>query len=274
MKKSYILLALAMVAALSMVSCKNNKKAQEPTQEEVEQMKQALTDTVLAWIDKFADVYCCAYENGVMLRGFELTEQEKLIKPDYLLDPAQVNNLVTRNQKICALAIYLVENDVRKIYDMPLDETNEAIAKLVADLNYPIEYDGNEIKDRSLSDRIKAEYNSCKENGTVSDFWVFQEAFGTELNYLIAQNPDLIFNRITDEQWQANVSRIRSCGEVITYIADYDEELAAFRTYMNKYRVSSSNEEWEKINATKESAKQFRIANKDNYSARRKALLQ
>jgi len=57
MKNTHILIAVAMVAALSMVSCKNNKKAesQEPTQEEVQEMKQALADSVLAEIDAIAE---------------------------------------------------------------------------------------------------------------------------------------------------------------------------------------------------------------------------
>ncbi len=108
MIKNNILIALAMLAVLTMVSCKNNNKkaqSQDPTQEEVQEMKQALADSVLAEIDAFVDEYIDASSKSFKIRDLELTENEKSVRPDYLLDPSVANNLVTRSQKINALVI-------------------------------------------------------------------------------------------------------------------------------------------------------------------------
>jgi len=278
MKKSYILITMAIIAALSMVSCKNNnnnKKAQsqEPTREEVQEMKQALADTVLAEIDAIADKYLTATLNGIHFGDFELTENEKLIKPDYLLDPSVVSNLVTKTQKVNALAILSVESIIRRLYDMPLDDAKEVVAKLAMDINHPIDIDCYNGK-TPRSERIKMEYEKCKEKGDVSYFWQFHYAIYCEMACLLAQDPHLFFSKITEEQYEFFHQRFLHLIKAMETLAQYDEEMATLNEFRNKTRLSSSREEWEKNNSTLESAKQFRIANKDKFIARRNALLQ
>jgi len=84
-----------------MVSCKNNNKktqSKNPSQEEVQEMKQALADSVLAEIDAFADQYSDAASKAFRLQAMELTDDEKQVKPDYLLDPSLVSKFVTKSQ--------------------------------------------------------------------------------------------------------------------------------------------------------------------------------
>jgi len=280
MKKSYVLIALAVVAALSMVGCKNNNKkaqsqeaVQEPTQEEVQKMKQALTDTVLAQIDAFAEEYITASGNSFTFRGLELTEDEKLNKPDYLLDPSVANNLVTKTQKVNALAFYLVDYGVRMLYDMPTEEAKEAITKLAMDVNYPIDTDHMQVGN-NLAEVTKSHYEKCKERGELALFWQFHNAMIKETYYIIVQNPELFFSKITEEQWQQYIKRTNEKNEALRKLAKYDEEMAAVLDIFNKTRTVSSDEEKAKRTASIETHKRYLIADKDKHIANRNILLQ
>jgi len=134
MKRTLTLIALVAICCAMMVSCKNTKTT-EPTPEEIQAQKVALADSVLAEIDAFADEYMLASDNAFFIADYELTEEEKLVKPDYLLEPSFANTLVTKSQKVNALAFYLADIQVRKLYDMPMEEAKEVIAKLAIELN-------------------------------------------------------------------------------------------------------------------------------------------
>jgi len=274
MKKSYILIALAMVAALSVVSCKcSSNKSQEPTQEEVQEMKQALADSVLAEIDEIAERYWDAQGKSSIIQSTILTDEQKMIKPDYLLDPSVANTLVTKSQKINALAISVVDIAVCKVYDMPYEELQEAAAKLAADLNVPFDVqfsNGN----APLSEKIKATYNACKERGEVSLFWQFENAGIYETNYIISQSPEVYLGKITDEQWQAFYKARHARLDAVAKLAKYDEEMALLAEFSNNNKVKASIEDKNRKNQSIEFAKHFYSANKDKYATKRNALLQ
>lgn len=274
MKKSYILIALAMVAAFTMVSCKNNSKNQEPTQGEVQGMKQALADSVLAQIDALMDEYNNASINTFYFKDMILTDKEKLVKPDYLLDPAVADTLLTNTQKVSALAFYIADLQVRKIYDMPMEEAKAVIAKLAAELNHAV--DTNTLFDLNVpsSEKIKANYEKCRENGDLTPFWQFQNAMLVEVSYIITQNPELFFSKITDEQWENFKKKIHIKSYALGTLAQYDEEMAQILDFVIKYVPFSSEGESKAINSSRESAKKYRIENKDKFVARRNALLQ
>jgi len=255
-----------------MASCKNNKTT-EPTPEEIQAQKVALADSVLAQIDAFASEYITSYENGVRLHTFELTETEKLIKPDYLLDPKAANTFATKSQKVNALAIYIVDYGVRKIYEMPLEEAKEAIAKLAVDVNFPFDTDQYEAN-APLSERIKAEYKECKERGDLAYFWQFENAIIKETYYIIVQNPELFFNKITEEQWQEYIKATNKKNAAMRELAKYDEEMADVLEIFNRYRVPSSDEDKARVTASFETCKQHIIADKDKFIANRNVLLQ
>jgi len=254
-----------------MASCKNTKTT-EPTPEEVQQQKVALADSVLSYMDTLADLYFDAASNSFMLKSMELTDAEKMVKPDYLLDPSVANTCVTKSQKINALAIYSVDNSVRKIFGLPCEEVKEVITKLAAEVNHPIDMDLF-MSDFPTSEIVKREYEICKERGDLAYFWQFQFAIIAETSYVIVNNPELFFSRITEEQWQAYRSRTEAIVKAVSELAQYDEEMAALEDFRIKSRITSK-EEWEKSNVSLESAIQFRISNRDKYIARRNALLQ
>jgi len=274
MKRTLTLFACVAVCCAMMVSCKN-RKITEPTSEEIQAQKVALADSVLAEIDNYVDEFITDYGNcyGLRAASFELTEAEKLVKPDYLLEPSMVNEFVTKTQKANALTIYIVELGVREMYGMPLDETKEAITKLAIDVNFPFDADQYEA-DVPLSERIKAEYEKCKESGDVAFFWQFQSVITLETGYIVSQNPVLFFNKITEEQWQAYVKMVNETNNVMRELAKYDKEMADVLEMFNQNRLVPSDGEWAMINTSIESAKQFNLAQKDKFIAKRDALLQ
>jgi len=273
MKRTFQFLALVAISSAMMVSCKNNKTT-EPTPEEIQAQKVALADSVLAQIDAFANNFIDASTRSFDFVSFELTEEEKLVKPDYLLEPEDANKFVTKSQKVNALAIYIVDLPIRKMYDMPMDETKGVIAKLAAELNHPLTPDDVFDFDVSMSEKVKKEYEVCKERGELAYFWQFHNAILIEIAYVIGQNPELFFSKITEEQWQAFMKRTNEENYAMRELAKYDEEMADVLEIFNKNRVVSSDEEKAKVSASIESEKQFRLANNDKFIAYRNVLLQ
>ena len=275
MKKYYLFIALAMVAAMS-VSCKNNKKTEnnEATEKVVEAAKTILADDVLAKIDEIAKSYIESIEEISFSNIISslLTAEEKLIKPDYLLDPAVANTLVTKTQKVNALAILLEENEIRRAYEMPVEEANEAIARLTAEVGNSLSVDNPDKK--TTSERVSERYNNCKENGELALFWQFQFAVQCELRYLISQNPDMFFRNISEEQFQAFGEQFLTCRDVVETLAEYDPEVKlAWDTY-SKFRDSYPDESARhEAYKTAEVAKKTYASKKEAFAARRAEML-
>ncbi len=264
-----------MVAAMT-VSCKNNKKAEnnEADAEVVEAAKTILADDVLAKIDELAKSYAeNAGENSFSsIISSHLTAEEKLIKPDYLLDPAVANTLVTKTQKVNALAILVAENEIRRAYGMPIEESKEAIARLIAEIGSSLSIDDPDSK--TISEKLSEIYNNCKENGELALFWQFQFAVQCEFRYLISQNLDLFFRNISEEQFHSFSQQFLSCREVVETLAEYDPEVKlAWDTY-SKFRESHPDESARhEAYKTVEVAKKTYASKKEAFAARRAEML-
>ena len=48
--------------------------------------------------------------------------------------------MVTKSQKMNALAILMMERPIRMAYGMPIEEINEVIARFAAEVNYPVSF--------------------------------------------------------------------------------------------------------------------------------------
>jgi len=274
MKKTHLLIAFAIIAALPMVSCKNNnKKAQEPAAEEVQAQKQALADSVLADIDEFEKIYAAASDQSFRILSMELTDEEKSVKPDYLLDPALADTFLTRSQKINALAIYLTDWSVLELYEMPVEDTKNAIAKLAAEVNLPVDID-LVTSNEPVSEKIKKTYEACKNSGDLALFWQFEYIIVREVTYVLSCNPDLFLSKITEEQWQAFNARKKARRDAVNELAKYDEEIAQLLVVIKENRVAASDEEKNTKNQSIQTAKEFFITHKDKYVATRNAFLQ
>jgi len=269
MKKSYFIIALATFAALSVSSCKNNnKKTTVAAPEQVQQQKAALADSVLAQIDLIAEEYFDATSKCFRLRNIELTEKEKMVKPDYLLDLSAANTLVTKTQKVNALAYYIIEYGLRKAYDMPLEEAKATILKLASDINHPIDFDL-----ANYETQIRQVYRDCKEKEELTYFWQFQHAIIAEFTYITSRNPELFFSKISQQQRQSFADRVDSYIKAMKKIAQYDDEMAYAYFLFKKYRIFPTDDQMIQAYNSPESIIEFQIENKDKYAARRNALI-
>ena len=276
MKKYYLFIALAMVAAIT-VSCKSNKtekEASEATEEVVEAAKTILADDVLATLDEIAKPFIndAGKVEAYRIIADNLTPEEKLVKPDYLMDPSEVDTMMTKSQKVNALAVLVIERFIRQAYDMPVEKSEAAIAHLVADLDIPNVNNG-ENKDLSIAEKAAENYRLFKERGDLPLFWQFQFALVNESAYLISQNPDPFFRNLTEEQYETFNSRICSCYAAIKELAKYDEEVAAAYKVSQGTLTVSTLEDAENAFSSLATAKQTIIDSKELIAARRAALL-
>lgn len=235
----YLIIALATVSMLSATSCgnRNGQKNSIVTKETVEVQKSVLADSVLAIFDSLADKFADLPGTDAIM-NISLTEKEKLIKPTYLLEPEIANTLVTKQQKINALAIYIIETAIRKAYDMPTDKAVEAIVKLSTELNHPVDIEEAMNFEIPASKKARKIYTTCKERGEISYFWKFDFAFITELQYVIANNPDLFLDKIPDNKWESFVARNKGMTDATRELAKYDGEMNMLDEFIKSNMVA------------------------------------
>ena len=223
--KNFTFLALALCAILA-VSCNNKttkKDKAEMTKEVVETTKTAITEDVMATIDELAKVFQTSDPDVFKNLNKNLTEDEKLVKPDFLLNPQETKDLNTKDQKITALAILIIDSQIAKAYNMPTNEYSQAIVRLAAELNHPIT---DEAKSMPMKERILNIYNKCKEVGELPYFWKLMYMSQNEILFIVSQNPDLYLRNMSEEMYLSFFNRWVSCSKAIETLAKYDDELS------------------------------------------------
>ena len=142
MKKAAVI--FLSLAVLLMPSCKNqNKKAESQnketpelnTKEDIvaEELKVDL-ENLMESAKKMKPIPLATAEKDGKI---SLTKKEKMVKPDYLIDPAAASDLVTLSQKYRAVAMLGTDLTVANLYEMPATDYKNAIAKLLVDINDP-----------------------------------------------------------------------------------------------------------------------------------------
>lgn len=269
-------IVLALLTTLPLVSCRNsaNHRTKAPTAEEVLGEKNVLAESILATIDHLAEKYIEVSDSAAIIPLFTLTDEEKMVKPDYLLAPEAAGTMLTKSQKTSALAIYIMENIVRQHYGMATDETSEAIQRLAIELNYPI--NGEYLTSDSLaSDKIRKEYEKCRNNGDIPYFWQFQDAILVETEYLIAQNPDIFLRSISDDDLAAFNRQWSYFRTAVRQLAEYDEEMSNIcRRFALDHPGMTDSEVDSLYFSTVDTAIGTYRSDKSTFTARRNALIQ
>ncbi len=221
MKRSF-LLAITLVMVLA-VSCKNTKKLTPEEAAMVEETKVELSEEVLATIDQLAADYIelCKKTDFTVTHS----DQQKMVKPDYLLEPSFAQTLLSKSQKYCGLAVYTAERVVRKEYDMSTEEVDNVIAKLLVDINCPVNMD--DYNNLPASEVAQKFYEDFKERGELDYFWKFTFAAQTEICYLGANTPKPEVSPITEEQYYYFAERFEKMFSALKILAEYDQEAAA-----------------------------------------------
>lgn len=195
-------MAIAAVC-VCMASCgngKTNKKAaaSQTTKSQVEIQQEEYimmhVDSLAAEITRLKPLgFVESSEEGKIV----LTEQEKQVKPDYLIGAAAINDLQTLSQKYRAAAIMYIDKWVASLYDMPVDEYDAALTKLYLDINDP------QLKSIFASDDTAAAfdefYKASKENGRLNFFWDVCAAAIVEHTFIASQNSEKFLASFDDE---------------------------------------------------------------------------
>ena len=155
--------------------------------------------------------------------GLVLTKEEKQVKPEYLLNPNVAEEATTLAEKYRILSALSVDKKIAALYEMPTDEYDKAISKLVADINDP---SFKEIEDAAtLYETSTTLYDEMEKNGRINFFWQIGAAALVEQLYAINQNSDKFLSVFNDEA-AANVSfRIVLILDAVKRLSQYDPEI-------------------------------------------------
>lgn len=235
MKKLFI---LALAASAMLASCSGNQQKAETTEEaektfEQQQIEAYIKVQVDSLANEFAKMGRSPFIAALKEGRIELTEEEKQVKPEYLIDPASTNDLVTLSQKYRAVAVLSADKIIAEAYGMPVDEYDAAIKKLIVDIDDPAfklfkENDDNGTDHKQL---VEDFYNAEDENGRINFFWDTTTAFLVEELYIISQDPSNKFIECFDDQAADNVTyRIILFQNALENLKEYDPSLESLCT--------------------------------------------
>lgn len=212
MKKFLISVAtivlLVFVATITvLVSCNGGKKAAEEQVEEVKSFEQEQIEAgIKVQLDSLANLYASMDDSPVMvaLKSGEilLTDEEKQVKPDYLLAPEATNDLVTLSQKYRAVGILSIDEFVAESYDMSTEEMKAARSRLIVELNDPgfDVFVKESYTDSTFAKVFEEFYNAEEEAGRINFFWETVTAAFVEQIFILTQNPDKYLAAFDDQK--------------------------------------------------------------------------
>lgn len=216
-------------AAVVFASCGGNKSAQnvEETdslksfeQQQVEAAVKMQIDSLAAELGKLKQLPIIEKKADGSL---SLTDQEKQVKPDYLLDPKMAEEAATLYEKYRVLGALSVDKEIAKLYDMPTDEFDKSIGKLAADINDPSFKALDDVT--NVFEAPEVLYKAMEENGRINYYWQIVATSLIEQLFITTQNEQKFIGAFDDDA-AANVTfRIILVQDALERLAKYDTEL-------------------------------------------------
>lgn len=236
MKKiSVILLALAIVAIPSCKNQNNKKQAEEAATHEITEKEKLVAEELKVNLQNLIEstkqmkaVPFIYSENGAV----QLTAKEKMVKPDYLLAPSAANDLVTLAQKYRAVAMLSIDKVIAKMYDMPVDEIEAALAKLTLEINDPAlkEFSDNLQANKGAGDAISKFLQDEYDANRANFYWEAMAAGLVEQIYILTRNMDK-FLPMFDDQAASDVTYNFVCvHEGISSMVEFYPEMESLNS--------------------------------------------
>ena len=155
--------------------------------------------------------------------GIQITEEGKLVKPNYLLAASVAEEAVTLAEKYRVMTALSIDKKVAELYEMPTEDYEKAIGKLAAEINDPsfkvLENPG------AVFETTSALYQEMEKNGRINYFWQIAAAALVEQLNVISQTQDQFLTPFTDET-AANVTyRIILILDAVNRLSQYDPEI-------------------------------------------------
>lgn len=215
------------LATLVVAACGGNKQAQTAEtadslksfeQEQIEASIKLNIDSLAAQMTQLKNLPIREKDGMVVL-----TEEERQVKPDYLLEPAMAEQATMLAEQYRMLSAMQVDREIAELYGMSTTEYDNEIAKLLVDINDP----SFSVLDET-SDIYQASadlYNAMDENGRINFYWQIVSTALVEQLYVISQNTDK-FLAAFDDDAASNVSiRIILIQDALNRLTEYDPEL-------------------------------------------------
>lgn len=223
MKKITFIAAAA--AAIVLASCGGGKQAETTpeTNDSITFEQSQIEEKIMTELDSIADIYTkLAPVEGVFANGsIQLSEDEAKVKPTYLYDIKQLDNLQLISQKYRALGILSVDAQVAELYKMDTDAYKAAIAKLATDVNDPaIKYN-----EKPTAEDVKAIHTAEKENGRINLFWEAAAAGIVENLFVLSQNIDKFLPAFNDQSASDMTYHIALLKLSLDDLATYDTNI-------------------------------------------------
>lgn len=217
------------LAAFVFASCGGHKTAQTAPEDSGEELiafeQSQIEASIKLNIDSLASAMTqlkqlpITEKNGMVA----LTDEERQVKPNYLMEAAVAENAATLAEKYRVLSAMQVDREIADLYGMPTKEYDNQIAKLIVDINDPsfeVLKESNGIHEASQD-----LYKAMDENGRVNFYWQIVATSLVEQMYVITRNSDK-FLAAFDDNAASNVSlRIILIQDAIDRLTNYDPEL-------------------------------------------------
>ena len=210
-------------------ACGGNKSAQNTEgtdsvksfeQEQIEASIKMHFDSIASEVGKLKQFpFLQAGADGAL----KLTKEEKQVKPAFLLDPAVAENATTLAEKYRILSALDIDKRVAKLYEMPTEDYEKAIAKLAADISDPSFKDLDD--NASVSETSQALYDAMEKNGRINYFWQLAAASLVEQLYIANQNSEKFLSVFDDESASNVTFRIVLILDALNRLAEYDPEV-------------------------------------------------
>ena len=220
----------------------------------------ALLDSIASEIGKLKQpAFVREDANGTI----SLTKEEKQVKPNYLISPSVAEEATTLAEKYRILSALSVDKKIASLYEMPTEDYDKTITKLVADINDP-SFKAIENA-QTIFETTQTLYDEMEKNGRINYFWQLASAALVEELYIANQNADKFLSTFDDEAASNVTFRIILVLDAINRLAEYDPEIKPIADAVAPLEV---------LNATTvdEFKKQLAEA-KDNIAAARSALV-
>jgi len=218
----------ALLAAVAFTACGGNKNAQTAEQDEaqksfeqtqIEERIKIELDSLAAELGKMKQLPIVKTGDG----GIKITDEDKKVKPDYLLNVALADSTETLVEKYRLLSALSVDKKLAEAYDMPVEEYSKAISKLAAEIDDP---SFKAIEDtNTLHETAQGLYDAMNENGRINFFWQMAATSLVEQLYIISQNADRFLVAFDDESASLITFRLILLQDAIERLTEYDENL-------------------------------------------------
>lgn len=227
--KKLIFVSLAALAMLA--SCGGNKQKATAVVEEKSFEQEQIEANIKLQVDSLAAEYAkmgnTPFMKSLREGTLELTEEEKQVKPEFLIDPASTDTLVTLSQKYRAMALLYVDKVIAQAYGQPIDEYEAAMKKLVADIDDSafkvLIEDADTLGHENL---IQKFYDAENENGRINFFWETTAAFVIEELFVLSEDPNNKFIECFNDETASNVTyRIVLFLDALDRLKEYNPEL-------------------------------------------------